>query len=201
MSDRAVIFDLGQVVVQWQPERALSHLFETEEEAVVCLNAIGFEAWNVEQDRGRSREEGLSLIAREQPENLEIFTAYLDNLYDAHCNPVPGTAALMHRLVERGHILLALTNAQVASVDAIRKAIPEMVLFQDVLISAEEKLLKPDAEIFNRLLRRNQLSADQVLFIDDSPRNVAGAQNAGLDAVLFSGAAGLEQDLIKRGLL
>ena len=132
---------------------------------------------------------------------MTVFTAYLDNLFEAHRDPVPGTIRLLERLAAEGHLLLALTNAQVASVAAIRQTIPEMELFQDVLISAEEKILKPDAEVFERLLQRNDIAAAQALFVDDSAKNVAGAQAVGLDAVLFTDAGSLERDLLNRGLL
>ena len=67
MTGKAVIFDLGQVVVKWEPARAPAHLFDTEADALARLDAIGFAAWNLEQDRGRSREDGLALMQRNSP--------------------------------------------------------------------------------------------------------------------------------------
>lgn len=197
----AVIFDLGNVVNFWRPFLALNHLFADETEMEATFQKIGFYDWNLEQDRGRSWQDGLTVAERDDPDHVHIFQAYADGLDVAHSTLVPGTSELIQRLHEKDVPLFGLTNAARASFDAVRMSAPVLTLMRDIVVSADEKMVKPDSAIFRLCLDRNGLAAGNALFIDDSAKNCAGATAVGLDAHQFVDAATLETDLIARGLL
>lgn len=197
----AVIFDLGNVVNRWRPFLALEHLFADEAEMETTFQAIGFYDWNLEQDRGRSWEDGLATAERDTPDHLHVFQAYAGGLTAAHSELVPGTSELIERLHAKAVPLVGLTNAARASFEAVREAAPVVALMQDVVVSADEQMLKPEPEIFRLCLERNGLAAGDVLFVDDSAKNCAGARAVGMDAHQFIQAEALEHELVTRGLL
>lgn len=144
-----VIFDFGGVIVEWEPYRALGDFFVDELEMRSKLSEIGFRRWNLEQDRGRSRGDGLKLMERLMPENLPIFQAYADGLEASHGNRVPGTSELVRQLNRDSVPLFGLTNAPHGSLEIMKHTAPVIELMRDVVVSADERLVKPDAAIFD----------------------------------------------------
>lgn len=197
----AVIFDIGNVLIEWRPEAALGHLFATEQQMADALERIDFAGWNLEQDRGRSWAEGVAIGAEAYPEDAAVFETYAKGLADAHRAPIAGTATILYALAAQGVPVFALTNASVETVQVVREMHNFMSCFADVVISGEEGLVKPDAAIFETLINRNGLQAQDCIFVDDSPKNVAGAIAAGLKGVLFESPAKLEHDLRALGVL
>ena len=196
-----VIFDFGNVIIRWDPYRALSTVFDSREEMDKALVAIGFFDWNKEQDRGRSWPEGVALAKRDMPDHAHIFQAYADGLRPAHDELVAGTSELIESLHNKGVGLFGLTNASLATVDVVKSVAPVLGLMQDIVVSAAEGMIKPDAEIFELCLSRNNLKRSQTLFVDDSLANCEAARALGIAAHHFSDAAGLKADLLDRGLL
>jgi len=203
MTQKSVIFDFGNVLIKWEPHVALADVLPDPdpEQAHEHLAEIGFFAWNLEQDRGRSMAEGLAVAAKDHPDDYAIFATYVEKIALAHQTPIYGTCEIIRELHVAGVPLFGLSNASLEAIEAVRGCIPEIGLMKDVLISAAEKLLKPDAEIYTRLMGRNGLSPENCIFIDDSAANVAGAKAVGIDAILFEDAAGLAGQLQQRGLL
>jgi len=196
-----VIFDFGNVVFCWQPFRALSGIFADEPEMRRTLTEIGFYDWNIEQDRGRSWQDGLDLVRRDMPEHAHIFEAYHRGLKAAHSQQIPGMAELITALHARGVNLYGLTNAAVESYAAVRATVPVLDLMQDVVVSAIDKVIKPDAAIFELCITRNGLVPGESLFVDDSLANCDGARAVGLVAHHFKDTAGLQAELQGLGLL
>lgn len=196
-----VIFDFGNVIVQWQPFRALNGVFETVEDMNTTLDQIGFYDWNLEQDRGRSFDDALAAAKRDTPDHLHVFEAYFDGLLAAHDQLIPGTSELITELHGRGVNLYGLTNAARPSYEIVRSVAPVVGLLQDVVVSGDERIIKPDPDIFHLCLNRNGLVADETLFVDDSLANCQAAETVGITAHHFKHAAGLEADLKKHGLL
>ncbi len=192
---RAVIFDIGNVLIKWRPEAALGHLFETDQEMRDALKRIDFAAWNLEQDRGRTWEEGVAIGAETYPDDAAIFEAYAQGLAAAHREPIDGTIAILDALAAQDTPLFALTNASVETVQVVREIHGFMAHFGDVVISGEEGVVKPGPEIFDLVIRRNGLEAEDCVFVGDGPKNVAGAMAAGMQGVLFESPQKLESDL------
>ncbi len=196
-----VIFDFGNVVVHWNPFHALNGIFDTAEKMETKLQQIGFYQWNAEQDRGRSWSEAVQIAEQDMPEHAHIFRAYADGLVAAHSDLIPGTSDLILALHERDVPLFGLTNAAQASYDAVRAAAPALNHMRDVVLSADEGVIKPDPKIFHICLNRNNLIAGETLFIDDSLANCQGAESVGIAAHHFTDAAHLKTDLRQHGLL
>jgi 2-haloacid dehalogenase len=198
---RNVIFDFGNVLIKWRPFNALGHLFDSEAEMEACLDQIGFASWNAEQDRGRGWSDALLWAETERPDHAHVFRAYAEGLDAAHDERVPGTTELIERLDARGVALFGLTNAALASFEAVRRTAPVIDRMRDVVISSQEGLIKPDPAIFRLCLDRNGLTASETLFVDDSVSNCRAAEGIGIVAHHFTSAEALEGDLTKLGLL
>ena len=196
-----VIFDFGNVLIKWRPFNALNHIFDSEADMEACLDQIGFVDWNAEQDRGRSWSDALLWAEAQRPGHAYVFKAYAEGLEAAHSERVPGTTELVERLDARGAAVFGLTNAALSSVEAVRRTAPVIDRMRDVVISAQEGLIKPDPAIFHLCLERNGLAASETLFVDDSKANCRADEGIGIAAQHFTSAEALEGDLTRLGLL
>lgn len=195
----AMVFDLGKVVVAWDPGLAVGHLFDGPQALAAELERIDFFVWNAEQDRGRSWEAGFAAAPDAAAER--VFRAYRDNIDAAHAVPIAGTVAIIEEMHAAGRPLYALTNGPREATATMREQHGVMARFQDVVISAEERVLKPDPAIYAVLCERNGLAPGECTFVDDSETNVAGARAYGMDAIHFTGPDALRAVLVERGLL
>jgi 2-haloacid dehalogenase len=198
-----VVFDLGGVVVVWDPVLAVAAAVGPERaERFIHGTDFDFAAWNRAQDAGRSWAEAEAVATAAHPDLAEEIAAYRPNFALSLLGLVPGTAAILRDLHARGVRLAALTNWSAETFHHAPQRFPEVFgLFEDIVVSGAEGVAKPDREIFEVLGRRLGHPLEGVLFIDDSPRNVAAARDAGMDGVRFTGAAALLADLRSRGLL
>ncbi|MAM63162.1 HAD family phosphatase [Maritimibacter sp. UBA3975] len=200
MSASIVVFDLGGVLVHWDP--VLVWLPDMESEAAVraFLDRIDFADKNLRADAG---ERFADLAAEiDDPEDRLRLMGYVSNFARSVPTAIEGTWTLIDRLKARGVTLHAITNWSAETFPTGRATHPRLdTAFGVTVVSGEEKLLKPDARIFDTLCARAGVAAADCLFIDDSARNVEGARAAGMDAVLFTTPEALETDLIERGLL
>ena len=196
-----VIFDIGNVIVNWQPYHALSHLFSSKEEMNETLQRIGFFEWNIEQDRGRSWPEALAHIENTLPDYAHIFHAYSDGIEAAHSGIVTGTSQIIEELHNNGIALYGLTNAALNSFEHMSKTAPKLSLLRHITVSAEIGMVKPEPEIFEFCISHNNLDRTQTLFVDDSIVNCKGAANIGINSHHFTTADILRSDLEKLGLL
>lgn len=197
----AIIFDFGNVVIRWDPYRALDHIFATRAEMEAVFEEIDFAGWNAAQDRGRPWDEGVAAGAAAHPAHAAVFAAYREGLAPAHDALVPGTTALINRLADRGAPLFGLTNAARETFEIVRNVAPVLKRLKGVVVSGEEGCVKPEAEIFHRCLARFRLTPEETVFVDDSEANCAAARAIGIDAIRFEDAPTLEADLIARRLL
>ncbi|MEJ5945383.1 HAD family phosphatase [Pseudokineococcus basanitobsidens] len=196
-----VVFDLGNVLVRWEPERAWAHLDAAEVDAF--RTEVDFRTWNLAMDAGRSSADAVSRLEREAPAHAHVGRAYVERFLDTLAGPVPGTRAVLEELSAAGVRLLALTNWSAELFDRAGDVLEEVVglsTFEDVVVSGRERLAKPDPALFARVLERFGLEPAATAFVDDSPANVDAAAGLGLRAVLFTGAGALRRDLAGMGL-
>lgn len=197
-----IVFDIGNVLVRWDLHRAFSHHFDSPELIDAYLEEVGFHDWNRLQDGGRSWAEASADLRARHGARAHPATDYPLRHADTIAEPIEGTWALLDRLAARGHGLYAITNWSEESWPEAQRLHPRLTrAFRDVVVSGQERLLKPDAAIFRALCDRNGLDPASCLFIDDSPANVAGARAFGMEAVVFTTPEALETDLTERGLL
>ncbi|MEO0990420.1 MAG: HAD family phosphatase [Pseudomonadota bacterium] len=195
---KTVIFDIGNVVLQWQPERLYPERFADVDAMQAALSTHDFAGWY--GTGGGAWEDRISAV--EDPDAKSLFTRYLQGYSEAVRTPVPGTADIIGRLKTQGTRILALTNAPIEADDLVRRHHRGvMEHFEDVFVSGREGLAKPRPEAFQALLDRNAVQPEDALFTDDSPAYAKAAETLGLKAHVFAGADGLEQHLIEEGYL
>ncbi|MCK9517605.1 MAG: HAD family phosphatase [Dehalococcoidia bacterium] len=205
MGDRrieAVIFDLGGVLIDWNPRHLYRKLFHDEAEMEAFLRDVCSPAWNLEQDRGRPIAEAVELLTTQFPHEAERISAFYARWPEMLGGPIEGSVTVLEELHEQREVrLLALTNWSAETFPHATRRFPFLDCFEDILVSGRERLVKPDPAIYRLLLERHGLQPGEALFIDDVPRNVAGARQAGLEACVFESPEALRRDLEKRGLL
>ncbi|HUB90514.1 MAG TPA: HAD family phosphatase [Dyella sp.] len=196
-----VIFDLGNVLIGWDPRRLYRQLIEDETQMEWFLREVCSSAWNEQQDAGRPWAEGTALLRAQFPEHAELIDAYHLRWQETLLGPIDGSVALLQALKERGVRLLALTNWSQETFPIARQLYPFLQWFEGIVVSGEERLVKPDPRIYQRLLHRYQVDPATALYIDDSQRNVAAAEALGMHGCWFRDPAGLRERLVELGLL
>jgi len=198
-----VVFDLGGVVVLWDPVPAVAAIVgQKRAEHFVHGSEFDFAVWNHAQDSGRSWADAEAAATASHPELAEEIAAYRQNFALSLRGLIPGTAGILRALHDRGVRLVALTNWSAETIHHGPEAFPEVFdLFDDIVVSGAECVAKPDREIFQILARRLAQPIDGVFYVDDNLRNVNAARAAGMDAVRFTDADTLLEELQRRGLL
>ena len=197
---KAVIFDVGNVLVAWDPVAAFLPDFADAGAVRAFLERVDFAGWNAAQDRGRRFAEAVAAVP--DPADAAILARYPARFHRSIAHPVPGTFALLDALAARGHAIHAITNWS-AELWPVGLAVhPRLgTAFGVTVVSGAEGVMKPEAAIFRILCDRAGVAPEDCLFIDDSPTNVEGARAVGMAAHHFTGAGALEADLRARGLL
>jgi 2-haloacid dehalogenase len=194
-----IVFDIGNVLVRWDARAAFAPGL-TPEAADAFMTRIGFTVLNLRGDGGETWADIAAAIA--DTDDRTTFLSYLPNYARAIAEPIEGTWALMDRLRARGHGIHAITNWSAETWATGIATHPRLgTAFATVVVSGQERVLKPDAAIFALLCDRAGIAPDNCVFIDDSEKNVAGARAFGMDAIHFTTPEALEAALTARGLL
>jgi len=196
-----VIFDLGNVLIAWDPRRLYRQLFDDEARMEWFLREVCSSAWNEQQDAGRPWTEATALLRAQFPEHEELIDAYHLRWEETLVGAMDDSVALLAQLRERGVRLLALTNWSQETFPIARQRFAFLQWFEGIVVSGEEKLIKPDPRIYQRLLERYGVEPSAALYIDDSARNVAAAEALGMQGWWFRDADGLRQRLVELQLL
>lgn len=200
MSVDTVVFDIGNVLVDWQPHLAWIDELGTREAVEAFMERVDFSARNVRGDAGESFAE--MALEIDDPDDRRRLASYVERYPLTVEKPVIGTWELLHRLKARDVPVHAITNWSIETWQQGLKAQPQLgEVFTTLIISGEVKLIKPDIRIFELFCARAGVAAADCVFIDDRQKNVSGARAAGMDAIHFTDAAALEAALIERGLL
>jgi 2-haloacid dehalogenase len=195
-----VVFDLGNVLIGWDPRNLYRKLFDGRfDEMERFLAEVCTDAWNLEQDRGRSFQHAIELLLRSHPPHLHpLIRAYDERWPEMLSGPIAGTLAILEALHASNTPLYAITNWNQDTFRHTRANYPWLERFRGIVVSGEEGVIKPDPAIYRTLFERYALSAQQCVFVDDSLKNVRGAEAAGMHALLFESPERLAEDL--RGL-
>jgi 2-haloacid dehalogenase len=197
----ALVFDLGNVVIEWDPRNLYRKLFADPAEMERFLTEVWTPAWNLELDAGRAFAEGIAELAAKFPERAPMIRAFHDRWAETMGDAVPGTEALLDELVARGHPLYALSNWSAETFPQARARFAVLARFADIVISGEVGVAKPDPRIFARFCERVGRRPEDCVFVDDVATNVDAARAYGFDALVFRGANGLRRELASRGFL
>jgi 2-haloacid dehalogenase len=197
----AVVFDLGNVLITWDPFPAIAKAVGAEQATRFLADQdFDFMAWNHEQDAGRSWDEGEAVAVTSHPHWESAILAYRSNYQDTLVGAIEDTVQILRELHAAGIPLYALTNWSDELFPAARRRFDFLDLFEDIVVSGKEGVAKPDARIFTILQERIGHPLNACIFVDDSQRNVAAAAKAGLDAILFTDTGHLRKDLRLRNL-
>jgi 2-haloacid dehalogenase len=197
----AVVFDLGGVLIDWNPRYLYRTLFDDEAEMEAFLAEVTTQEWNAQQDAGRPWSEAVEALVALHPGRRDLIEAYWHRWPETLGGPIQGTVDILGELRARGVRTYALSNWSAETFPLARPRFPFLEWFDGILISGEAKLAKPDARIFAHLLERFGLEPGSTVFIDDSTANVRAAEAAGLIAMRFENPEKLRAELVALRLL
>ena len=191
-----IIFDFGNVLVQWHPERVYAEHFGSEALAAHFLEHVFTADWRSRIDAGERQDLCLEQLKAEHPGYDEAFDLYRDRWADMLTGEVPGMRALLADLREASELeIFGLTNWSMETFPQSRQMFPILGQIDRYVVSGAEGLVKPDPRLFQRLLDRYGLSAEECIFVDDNPANVRAASGMGMEAMRFTSADDLRQRL------
>jgi 2-haloacid dehalogenase len=201
MSD-TILFDLGGVLIDWNPRYLYRPLFGGDDAALEdFLARVCPPEWNLEMDAGRPFADAVAERQRLFPEHAERIALWHTGWPQMLRDQIPETVELLAALRDRGHRLLALTNWSAETFPIARQRFAFLDWFEDIVVSGEVNLAKPDPRIFELTVRRTGLEPGQTLYIDDSAGNVAAARTLGFRTHHFQSPAGLRAELDRHSLL
>lgn len=197
-----IIFDLGGVLIDWNPFYLYRKIFNTDEEIQDFLDHICTFHWNEQQDAGRPLQEATEILIAQHPQHESNIRAYYGRWEEMLGGPIHNTVDLLKSIYQQGkHALYALTNWSHETFPIAQERYDFLQLFEGILVSGEEKMKKPDPRIYQLIIDRYQIEPSTALFIDDNWRNVDAARGIGMQAVHFQSPQQLSDLLIKKSVL
>ena len=195
-----VIFDLGDVLIAWNPRNLYRKLIPDEARMEAFLAEVCSPAWNARQDAGRPVAEGVAELVAAFPQHEGWIRAYYGRWTEMLGGVLEGTAALLRALKTKGYRVLALTNWSADTFPEAQRLFPVLGEFEGIVVSGEEGVIKPDPAIYRTLCERYRVAPERAVFIDDNPRNVAAAQALGMRGIHFVSPPQLGNELRGLGL-
>ena len=197
----AVVFDLGGVLIDWDPRYLYRSLFGGDEAAMErFLATVCTPEWNRGQDAGRPWSEAIASLVAEHPEHADLIRAFWDRWPETLGDAIDPTVDVLAELRAAGIPLYALSNWSAETFPIARPRYPFLDWFDGIVISGEVGAAKPDPRIYQALVERHGLDPASLAFVDDVPANVAAAEDLGMRGLTFTSAAALRQDLEALGL-
>ena len=199
---KAIIFDLGNVLIDWNPAYVFDKLIEDKGKRKHFFENICTADWNEEQDAGRPIKQATEELIAAHPEWKEAIEAFYGRWIEMLGGPIDETVEILRQLKQSGHYkLYALTNWSAETFPTALEMYDFLHWFDGRVVSGEEKMRKPNPLFYQILLDRFKLKAEETLFIDDSARNINAAEQLGINGILFHSPQQLEKDLKKTGIL
>lgn len=194
---KTIIFDLGGVLIKWDPKRLYRKIFDKEAEMHFFLENICTSDWNEQQDAGRPLEEAMDVLVVQHPEYETEIRAFYGRWPEMLGGPIEGTVQLLKELKASGdYRLYALTNWSAETFPIAIERYEFLTWFEGILVSGDEKMKKPDPAIYNLLLERYNIDRSTAVFIDDSLKNVKGAKAVELEAIHFQSPEQVKSELL-----
>jgi 2-haloacid dehalogenase len=199
---KTIIFDLGNVLINWNPMHLYQGYFDSEEKQKYFFENICTPEWNEEQDAGRSIVEATEELIKKYPEWEQAIRDYYGRWTEMLKGPIPESVEILRQLKDSGkYKLYALTNWQAGLFDIALVRYSFLHWFDGRVVSGEEKMRKPFPEFYQRLLDRYHVKPSEALFIDDSLRNVKAAEGLGIKSIHFQSPTQLKSKLTEEGIL
>jgi 2-haloacid dehalogenase len=198
----AIIFDLGGVLIDWNPNYVFDKLFTDPEKKKYFFENVCTPDWNEQQDAGRTVKEATEDLLEKHPDWKEYINAYYGRWEEMLGGPIQGTVEIFKQLKESGNYkIYALTNWSAELFPIALNRYEFLHWFDGRVVSGEEKMRKPFPEFYQLILNRFQLTPEETLFIDDSARNTNAAKEHGLSTLLFRSPEQLKEELVRMKIL
>ena len=197
----AVVFDLGGVLIDWNPRHLYRKLFEDAGEMEEFLATVCNSAWNLCQDAGRPVAEANAELKARHPDKVALIEAYYGRWPEMLNGAIDGTVAILAELRDQGTPLYALTNWSAETFPHARSRFRFLDWFRAIVVSGDIGLIKPDADIYELLLATHDLTAAETVFIDDKLENVETARSLGFQGIRFTEPESLRRALGELGVL
>ena len=197
-----IIFDLGGVLIDWNPKYVYREVFDSDEEKVDWfLNEICTMEWNAEHDAGRLLKDGTELLVKQYPQYEAWIRIYYDRWKDMLGGPIQDTVNLLNKLKKANtYKLHALTNWSAELFPVALERYDFLQHFEGIVVSGAEKTRKPFAKIYEIILDRYTITPEKSVFIDDNLDNITAANKLGINGIHFKSASQLKSDLITLGV-
>jgi 2-haloacid dehalogenase len=197
-----IIFDLGAVLIDWNPYYMYRTLFTDEEEIKNFLATVTTSDWNEEQDAGRSLQEGTEILVKQFPEHEANIRAFYSRWEEMLGDAFWDTVEIFKALKNSGRYkIYALTNWSAETFPVALKKFEFLSWFDGIVVSGAEKMRKPAPEFYQILLERHLVKAEEALFIDDNYRNILAAEKLGIKSIHFTSADLLREELVEMDIL
>ena len=198
---KAIIFDYGNVLLEWNPKLVYRRYFDTDEDIDQFLQEVDFMSWNLAQDKGRSFKDGIANHSQKFPQHAHLFQAYHDHWIDSIGGAFWETVEIIKQLKQAGYRLYGLSNWSAETFPYAREKYEFFDLLDDMVISGTVGHVKPEPEIYQLMLDKIGKPAHECLFIDDSLPNIQQANTMGFNTIHFVSPEQLKQKLTEMGLL
>jgi 2-haloacid dehalogenase len=195
---RTVIFDLGGVLIDWNPRHLYRNFFKTEEEITWFLENVCTSEWNDLQDAGRSFQEATDELLKKFPDHEAPIRAWYGRWQETIGGPITETVAILRTLRDSKRFkLYALTNWSAETFPWAMENFEFLHWFEGIVVSGIEKTRKPYPEFYKILIERYQINPSEAIFIDDNIKNIEGARQAGFHTIHFQSPAQLQDEMNK----
>jgi len=201
MKITTVVFDVGKVLFEWDLRYLFAKLIADKDELEFFVTHVVTPEWHFQHDAGRALDDMVAERIAEFPEYAGLIAAYSPRFNETISGPVTGSLELVQELAECGVPLFAITNFGAEFWEGFRPIQPIFDLFQDIIVSGVEKLVKPDPAIYALALQRFCIKPGQAIFIDDNHDNVISARENGFAVHHFTDAESLRRELVALDLL
>jgi 2-haloacid dehalogenase len=198
---RAVVFDIGNVLIEWHPDKLYERLIPDPAARAAFFAETGVDAMNLDVDRGLPWKAHVYGHAEKHPAWAPMIRAWHDCWTEMFRPAIPGTIELLRLLRRRGVPVHALSNFGAESFEVGRTIYPVLEEFDVPVISGREGTIKPEPRIYEILEERTGLSGAELFFTDDRPENIAAARRRGWQGHVFRNPAALALELVERGLI
>lgn len=194
-----IVFDFGGVLIDWNPRYFYKNVFKDESELDFFLNEVCNHSWNEKQDAGRSFKDGIADLVIKHPQYSKEIEMFYTNWIDMIGGDIKENTSLIDELWQE-YLLFGLTNWSAETFPLIYDKYPFFEKLDGIIVSGEEKLIKPDPEIYKRLLQKCEIEAKYALFIDDNEANIKTAHDMGFHTIHLKQEVNLREEMKKKGI-
>jgi len=201
MKIKNIIFDFGGVLVDWNPRYLFKDIFNDDEKMEHFLANICTDSWNIQQDAGRTLADGTRILQEKFPEESEMIQQFYDGWEVMLKDQIPENTKLLSQFDREKFRLWGLTNWSGETFPIALERFDFFKEFEGIVVSGDEKMIKPNEDIYLLLLERYSLKAEESIFIDDNYNNIIAANTLGFQTIHFTENVNLEKRLQELGLL